>query len=326
MWNLNKIIIEQNDRLPVDWKALSPSGRIFVEIGFGNGEFLEFLARSNPEVLVVGIEVSQWCAAKGARRIMEAALDNARILHGDARFLLRHSFAPESAERVYMNFPCPWPKTRHAQRRVTVPSFAALINYLLFPGGTFELATDVDWYAEETARVFSDTELFRADKVITNPQRPYVTKYERKWKAMGKDTFGLVIHKDKRLEKEPEGEEDWPMEGTAETKKTVIEAARELKGLEGDGVGRKGHWVIRDAYISEDNVALLLVITADEGFEQHFYLKVVENARGLNIKVDSVGHPYRTPAMRAALLKALDTVGCRTTAAAAEEESEAKEL
>ena len=162
-WNLNKVIVSQNDGLPVDWCEMSPSGRIFVEIGFGNGEFLEYLARSNPEVLIVGIEVSQWCAAKGARRILAAGYENARVMHGDARFLLRHCFAPESVERVYMNFPCPWPKTRHASRRVTVPSFSDLMNYLISPGGSFELATDVDWYAQETAEVFSVNPAFRAD-------------------------------------------------------------------------------------------------------------------------------------------------------------------
>ena len=138
-WNLNEVIVAQNGGLPIDWAALSSTGKVIVEIGFGNGEFLEFLGRSNPDKLVVGVEVSQWCAAKGARRVLAAGLANVRIMHGDARFLLRRCFAPESVEKVYMNFPCPWPKARHAQRRVTVPAFAGLINYLLVPGGSFEL-------------------------------------------------------------------------------------------------------------------------------------------------------------------------------------------
>ena len=177
-WNLNEVIVARNGGLPIDWAALSPTGKVIVEIGFGNGEFLEFLGRSNPGKLVVGVEVSQWCAAKGARRVLAAGLANVRIMHGDARFLLRRCFAPESVEKVYMNFPCPWPKARHAQRRVTVPAFAGLINYLLVPGGSFELATDVDWYAEETAEVFSTCAAFRAGAVVKNPERPYVTKYE----------------------------------------------------------------------------------------------------------------------------------------------------
>ena len=226
-------------------------------------------------------------------------------MHGDARFLLRHCFAPESVERVYMNFPCPWPKTRHASRRVTVPSFADLMKYLISPGGAFELATDVDWYALETAEVFSGDPAFRADPVALNPARPYVTKYERKWKAMGKDTWHLTIHKDVKLTEKPAGEDDWPMECEASTKKSVKEVIDSLKDCEGEGVGGNGHWVFRDAFLSDGGVGLMLVITADEEFEQHFYLKVIPNPRGVTIKVDSVGHPYRTPAMRAALLKAL---------------------
>lgn len=304
-WNLNEVIVARNGGLPIDWAALSPTGKVIVEIGFGNGEFLEFLGRSNPDKLVVGVEVSQWCAAKGARRVLAAGLANVRIMHGDARFLLRRCFAPESVEKVYMNFPCPWPKARHAQRRVTVPAFAGLINYLLEPGGSFELATDVDWYADETAEVFSTCAAFRADAVVKNPERPYVTKYERKWKAMDKDTWLLTIHKEGRLEERPEQEEEWPMECEANTKKSVKDVLEALRGCEGAGVGGKGHWVFREAFLSDEGVGLLLVITADEGFEQHFYLKVLPHHRGVTIKVDSVGHPYRTPAMRAALLKAL---------------------
>ncbi len=305
MWNLNDIVVTRNSGLPIDWRRLSPSGRVVVEIGFGNGEFLEFLGRSDPDRLVVGVEVSQRCAAKGARRALAAGLSNVRILHGDARFLLRRCFAPESVEKVYMNFPCPWPKARHAPRRVASPAFAELINYLLAPGGSFELATDVDWYADDTSEVFSSCPAFRADAVVKNPERQYVTKYERKWKAMDKDTWLLAVRKEGRLAEEPKHEDEWPMECEADTNKSVKEVLGALRGTEGAGVGGKGHWVFREAFLSEEGVGLLLVITSDEGFEQHFYFKVLPRRRGVTIKVDSVGHPYRTPAMRAALLKAL---------------------
>ena len=79
-----------------------------------------------------------------------------------------------------------------------------------------------------------------------------------------------------------------------------------IKDAEGKGVGGKGHWVFRETYISDSGVGLVLVITADDGFEQHFYLKVIQGREGFKIKVDSVGHPFRTPAMRAALSYALN--------------------
>ncbi|MDO5563210.1 MAG: tRNA (guanosine(46)-N7)-methyltransferase TrmB [Synergistaceae bacterium] len=306
-WDLDKVIVTENDALPVDWKSMSPSGRIFVEIGFGNGEFLEYLARAYPDVLIVGVEVSQWCASKGARLALSKGLGNIRVMHGDARFLLRHCFPLESVERVFMNFPCPWPKTRHAARRVTVPVFSELLNYLLVPGGSFELATDVDWYAEEAAKTISEHGAFDADPVRINPERPYMTKYERKWKAMGKDTWHLTLRKNGSVKPETDGDEEWAMEAETKSEKTVECVLEALKGAEGTGVGDKGHWVFRESFISAEGVGLVLVITADEGFEQHFYLKVIKNGRGgITIKVDSVGHPYRTPAMRAALLFALD--------------------
>ena len=300
-WDLGKIIVDENIELPLDWASLSPSGRIFVEIGFGNGEFLEHLAKTYPDVLIVGIEVSQWCATKGARRALSEGLSNVRVMHGDARFLLRNCFSPESVERVYMNFPCPWPKTRHASRRVNVPLFADLLAYVVAPGGYFELATDVDWYAAETAVTISSSGIFEADPIEVDPERPYLTKYERKWRAMGKSTWRLVLHKTGSYDDQMTGNDDFQMEMECVSGMKLEDVLSKIKGAEGKGAGGKGHWIFRETFVSDSGVGLVLAITADEGFEQHFYLKVIPGRESFRIKVDSVGHPYRTPAMRAAL-------------------------
>lgn len=306
-WVLNKIIITPIDGGMVNWRQMSQSGVVFVEIGFGNGEFLEYLGRTFPDVLIVGAEVSQWCAAKGARRVAAAGLDNVRIVHGDARFLLRRSFEPETISKVYMNYPCPWPKARHASRRVTVPLFADLLNYLLVLGGVFELATDVGWYAEECANVMKRSRAFDAEPVVVNPKRPYVTKYERKWKTMGKDTWLFTACKNGAVKAGINGEVNFPMEAETESNKTAATIISELKDKNGSGTDGTGRWVFREGFVSADGVGLILTITADEGFEQHFYLKVIPKGTGYTIKVDSVGHPYRTPAMKAALRYAIKT-------------------
>lgn len=304
-WALDRVIVDANSCGRVDWSALSRSGDIMVEIGFGNGEFLEFLGGAHPDALIIGAEVSQWCAAKAARRVAASGLDNVRILHGDARFLLPRCFEAASVSRIYMNYPCPWPKTRHAERRVTVPIFSALLNRLLTVGGVFELATDVDWYAEECAAALSSSGAFDVERVIKNPQRPYATKYGRKWKAMGKDTWLLAARKNGAVKVDESVEEDFSMELETGGKKTLEQLIGELEDMSGKGTDGTGRWVFREGFISGGNVALLLTITADEGFEQHFYLKIIAKERGFTIKVDSVGHPYRTPAMRAALQYAL---------------------
>lgn len=306
-WALNRVIIDQADGESTDWRQMSDSGRIFVEIGFGNGEFLEYLGHAYPDTLIVGIEVSQWCAGKAARRVMAAGLDNVRILHGDARFLLRQCFKPESVSRVFMNYPCPWPKARHAQRRVTVPLFADLLNTMLISGGRFELATDVDWYAAECAEVMRESGSFDVEPIVTNPNRPYVTKYERKWKAMGKDTWLLTIRKN-GMGKVTAGEgEDFPMEAEIISSKSAASIVAELEDKGGAAADGKGHWVFREGFVSGSGVGLILVITADDGFEQHFYLKIIPKSTGFTVKVDSVGHPYRTSAMKTALMHALRT-------------------
>lgn len=314
--NINDVIITENEFSLTDWGSMSDSGRIFIEIGFGNGEFLEYLAGAYPDVLIVGIEVSQLCAFKGARRALQQNLHNIKILHGDARFLLRHCFKPESAERVYMNFPCPWPKTRHASRRVTVPSFSKALNYVLSKGGVFELATDVDWYAYETEEAMKESGAFDAEPVKINPVRPYVTKYERKWKAMGKDTWHLAARKNGKVN--PFGDvacafidnemENWSMSAATESNKNISDVLSLLKDSSGVGTDGTGHWIFRDFFMSQDGIGLILAVTADDGFEQHFYLKFIPNRTGITVKVDSVGHPYRTPSVRAALLFALSAV------------------
>lgn len=304
---LSKVIMIPTDRASSDWRSMSRSGEVFVEIGFGNGEFLEYLGRALPDALIIGAEVSQWCAAKAARRITAAGLDNVRVVHGDARFLLRRCFEPETVSGVYMNYPCPWPKARHAQRRVTVPLFADLLNYLLARDGVFELATDVDWYATECAKVMQRSGAFAAEPIVVNPQRPYVTKYERKWKAMGKDTWLLTIRKNGMVKAVADREVDFPMEIATESNKPIESVVAALKDKSGVGTDGTGCWVFREGFVSGERVALILTITADEGFEQHFYLKVIPKGSGYSIKVDSVGHPYRTPAMKAALHYALKT-------------------
>ncbi|MDD4160699.1 MAG: tRNA (guanosine(46)-N7)-methyltransferase TrmB, partial [Synergistaceae bacterium] len=190
---------------------------------------------------------------------------------------------------------------------VTVPHFAELLAYLIAPGGYFELATDVDWYAAEAAETISAPGLFKAEPIEINPKRPYITKYERKWKAMGKSTWRLTLYK-KEVYDNPIAEDDngWQMEMECESAMKLDDVLLKMKDAEGEGVGGRGHWVFRDTFASASGVGLVLAITTDDGFEQHFYIKVISGRNGFKIKVDSVGHPYRTPAMRAALRYALD--------------------
>ena len=80
-WDFGSVVLEpQRASSPLDWQSLlAPSQEILAEIGFGNGEHLEYLASKYPNALVVGIEVSQWCLSKAARRALQGHFKNLRL-------------------------------------------------------------------------------------------------------------------------------------------------------------------------------------------------------------------------------------------------------
>ena len=330
-WNFTDIL-----KKPGSGRFSPSDGIIIVEIGFGNGEYIEYLARSRADAIIVGIDVSQWCVAKAARRAIARELKNVRLIHGDARHLLAYAFKPGSVSAAYMNFPCPWPKRRHAERRVAGTRFAALIRSLLKVGGSFTLATDVGWYADDARRTFSSFADFEAGQVSRNPERDYLTKYERKWMRMGRDTYMVTAKKitgdfaaisnegeeeAHMIDAEPaasgqfaskgqKGEAPEPVWTTVQPlQKQPVDselAARSKEMLlqsKGQVIREKNYTVIfRDIFFSDDGTALVSVISVDEGFEQSYYVKVIVSEGGaMRGKLDSIGSPYKTPGVRASM-------------------------
>lgn len=304
-WNLGAVIMEpQKGALPIQWGALGFE-RVIVEIGFGNGEHLEFLSSQFPNDLIVGIEVSQWCLLKAARRVLQKNIKNVRLIHGDARYLLQRCFLPSSIDLVIMNFPCPWPKKKHVHHRVSSPAFATLMARMLKVDGAFQLATDVDWYAEQTQEVFSLSGNFSVPSVVVNPERPYLTKYERKWKSMGKDTYSVVATLVSALAFNS-NQEVWDMEVEKHGGVVPHSLLMELQDKELSGEGYRAFF--RDIYTGQDGTTLIRAIALDDGFEQHFFIRVIPSPRGVQAKMDSIGLPYRTPGTRACLAEVLKQI------------------
>jgi tRNA (guanine-N7-)-methyltransferase len=283
------------------------SGCVVAEIGFGNGEFLQYLAESKTDALIVGMEISQWCIAKAARRALAARALNVRMLHGDARYLLKYAFEPESISEAFMNFPCPWPKKRHEGRRVTRGGFIGLLRSRLKQGGAFNLATDVGWYADEAAKAFSEAGGFAVSGPGRNETREYATKYERKWRAMGRDIYTVRALKTvipagggNIVEEETRPLEDFGAETANAPAALDIRAA--VSALDGENIGGPGYVAaFRDTFAGERGQALVKVISTDEGFEQHFYIRIRENGGKIHVSADAVGKPYLTPGVRASV-------------------------
>lgn len=132
----------------IDAAVLNPQCRNQVlEIGFGGGEHLAAQAERNPDTGYIGIEPFLNGVAKALTYREEQGLENIRLHRGDAREVLPR-FADASLDRIFLLFPDPWHKKRHAKRRFVQPDTRDHFARILKPGGQLRIATDVKSYAD----------------------------------------------------------------------------------------------------------------------------------------------------------------------------------
>lgn len=133
---------------PVDPASLIPgrTGHV-LEIGFGGGEHLAGQAVRHADTGYLGVEPFINGVAKALTQIDEAGLENVRLYEGDARDVMERM--PDAClDRIFLLFPDPWPKARHAKRRFVQDETATEFVRLLKPGGRLRMATDVKAYAD----------------------------------------------------------------------------------------------------------------------------------------------------------------------------------
>lgn len=123
----------------------APVRATWLEIGFGGGEHLAAQADAHRDIGFIGCEVFETGIATLLRQVEERQLTNLRIFPEDARRLLPH-LPDGSIDRIFLLFPDPWPKVRHARRRFVTPETLDTLARLLADGGEFRLASDDPGY------------------------------------------------------------------------------------------------------------------------------------------------------------------------------------
>lgn len=125
------------------------ASKLFLEIGFGGGEHLIWQAAHNRDATLIGCEPFEDGVVKVLAAIEEQGLGNIRIHDDDARPLIR-SLAAASVDRTFILFPDPWPKKRHAKRRLVSPQLLAELARIMKPGAELRVGTDIGDYARTT--------------------------------------------------------------------------------------------------------------------------------------------------------------------------------
>ena len=182
-----------------------PVDEIWLEIGFGNGEHLAGQALRHPHIGFIGAEVFKNGVANlltlltGIKEsgdmpeqitLLPERVDNVRVWNEDVRLLFER-IPDGSLSRVFLLFPDPWPKKRHASRRFVNPDNLKEIARILKKGGIFRIATDHKVYKDWALRRMAETPDFRWTAKTGNdwryPPADWVeTKYQRKAVAEGR--------------------------------------------------------------------------------------------------------------------------------------------
>lgn len=174
---------------------------IHIEVGMGKGKFIMELARQNPDVNYVGIEKYSSVLIRALEKRPELEQDNLVFIRMDAEEL-PEVFAKDEVERIYLNFSDPWPKDRHAKRRLTSKQFLGRYDTFLVPDGRVIFKTD-----NQPLFDFSLEQVEEANWILENHtfdlhNSEYVegnimTEYESKFVAEGKPINRMVIYRKK---------------------------------------------------------------------------------------------------------------------------------
>lgn len=171
---------------------------IRIEVGMGKGKFIMELAQMNPDINYVGIERYSSVLLRGLQKRAELELSNIYFMRIDA-LELADVFAEDEVERIYLNFSDPWPKDRHAKRRLESRQFLARYDQILKKDGTIEFKTDnralFDFALEEVEAagwtLKEKTFDLHADARLNEGN--VMTEYEERFSAQGNPICKYII-------------------------------------------------------------------------------------------------------------------------------------
>lgn len=183
-------------------KVFGNENPIHIEVGMGKGQFIYSMAQKNPHINYIGIERYSTVLLRAVQKMEKEELSNLYFLCEDAKDV-EDIFGENEVDKIYLNFSDPWPKDRHAKRRLPSRQFLERFGRILKNDGSLEFKTDnkalfefaleeldpAGWAADAvTFDLHRDTEMVK-DNVMT--------EYEEKFSSMGNPIYKYIIHKNR---------------------------------------------------------------------------------------------------------------------------------
>ncbi|MDF2905723.1 MAG: tRNA ((7)-)-methyltransferase [Herbinix sp.] len=196
----NDYVIQEPEKRKGQWKIQFGNDHpLHIEIGMGKGKFIMELAANNPQINYIGIEKYSSVLLRALEKSKDTDLKNLYFIRYDAEYL-NEIFDQDEVDRIYLNFSDPWPKDRHAKRRLTSKEFLAKYNQCLNKEGEVNFKTDnrllFDFSVEEAAIAGWELrevtyDLHHSEYVAGN----VMTEYEERFSAMGNPIHRLVAYR-----------------------------------------------------------------------------------------------------------------------------------
>lgn len=194
----NKYVIQVPEAEKGKWaKVFGNNNPVHIEIGMGKGKFVTSLALRNPDINYIGIEKYSSVLVRALNKVKELEINNLRFIRMDAENL-SEVFSQNEVDKIYLNFSDPWPKDRHAKRRLTSTTFFGRYNQVLKPEGRVEFKTDnrelFDFSLEEIPKAGWKIEAFTFDLHSDSKlnEGNIMTEYEEKFSKMGTPINKLI--------------------------------------------------------------------------------------------------------------------------------------
>ena len=187
---------------PAEWKGKWQShfkneGPIHIEVGTGKGQFIVGMARQNPDINYIGIELQTSVAVMALDKILEEELPNVILLNTDGGQISDY-FESGEVDRVYLNFSDPWPKARHEKRRLTYRTFLTSYQQALKPKGEVHFKTDNRGLFEYSLASVSQFGMILdqvwLDLHNSDFEGNIQTEYEEKFAAKGQPIYRVEAH------------------------------------------------------------------------------------------------------------------------------------